>query len=70
MYSPLLPMPQVINSVINVAKTMKAWYTSRITRGCPTDSLLTTHAHYIRERFVGACKGRTTWGTVILYDFV
>ena len=30
-----------------------AWYISRITRECPTDSLLTTHAHYIREEFVG-----------------
>ena len=31
----------------------KAWYISRITREYPTDSLLTTHAHYIREGFVG-----------------
>ena len=26
-------------------------------RECPTDSLLTTHAHYIREGFVGEDKG-------------
>ena len=31
-----------------------AWYISRITRECPTDPLLTTHAHYIREGFVEA----------------
>ena len=50
----------------------KAWYISRITREYPTDSLLTTHAHYIREGFVGGRlrDSRTTWDTVILYDFV
>ena len=47
-----------------------AWYISKITRECPTNSLLTTHAHYISDGFVGAYKGRTTWGTVILHNFV
>ena len=53
--------------------SVQAWYISRSTRECPTDSLLTTHAHYIREGFVGGkVKGysRTTWDTVILCDFV
>ena len=37
---------------------VKAWYISRITMECPTDSLLTTHAHYIREGFLlGQGKG-------------
>ena len=31
-----------------------AWYISRITRERPTDYLLTTHAHYIKEGVVGA----------------
>ena len=33
---------------------VQAWYIPRITRECPTDYLLTTHAHTIREEFVGA----------------
>ena len=56
--------------VNTVVQYVYAWYISRITRKCPTYSLLTTHAHYIRDGFVGTCKGRTTWTTVLLYNFV
>ena len=57
-------------SILQYNMYLYAWYISKITKECPTDSLLTTHAHYISDGFVGACKGRTTWGTVILHNFV
>ena len=36
---------------------VQAWYISRITRECPPDSLLITHAHYIREGLFRQGKG-------------
>ena len=47
---------------VNKMQCVQAWYISRITRECLTDSLLTTHAHYIGGG--GGCWGMQGKGVV------